>query len=118
MIPPTQVLNILCQSSPSTSSILCLYGISPLTYVTLSPVKVSELTEEQKEYLAKLETEKAEAAASGSGTTDNNKGASTIFHGKAEKDYQGRWHHLSIYFIHSNINAVTPQLHYRLSLRL
>ena len=85
MIPPTQVLSILCQSSSSTSS--------PLTYVTLSPVKVSELTEEQKEYLAKLETEKAEAAASGSGTTDNNKGASTIFHGKAEKDYQGRWHH-------------------------
>jgi pre-mRNA-processing factor 17 len=51
--------------------------------------QVSELTEEQKEYMAKIEAEKAEAGASGSGAGDDNKGASSIFHGKADKDYQG-----------------------------
>ncbi len=40
--------------------------------------------------MAKIEAEKAEAAASGSGAAADPKGPATIWHGgKAEKDYQG-----------------------------
>lgn len=47
--------------------------------------------------MAKIEAEKAEAAASGSGAAgDNNKGASSIFHGKADKDYQGEPAHRAV----------------------
>ncbi|EFJ39885.1 hypothetical protein VOLCADRAFT_78216 [Volvox carteri f. nagariensis] len=48
--------------------------------------EVSELTEEQKEYIAKMEAAKMEAAAGAVET----KGPTTFFHGKDEKDYQGR----------------------------
>lgn len=51
----------------------------------LITAQVSELTEEQKEHMAKLEAERAEAAASSVDT----KGPSTVFHGKQQKDYQG-----------------------------
>ena len=39
--------------------------------------------------MAKLDAEKAEAAASGSGAVDTSKGVTSVFHGKADKDYQG-----------------------------
>jgi hypothetical protein len=48
--------------------------------------QTSELTEEQKEYLAKLEAGKEAAAAQDVGT----KGPSALFHGKEAKDYQVR----------------------------
>eukprot|EP00955_Chlamydomonas_euryale_P106899 365734-Chlamydomonas_euryale.AAC.7 len=47
--------------------------------------EVSELTEQQKEYLAKLEEEKAEKASA-----SEVKGPTTIWHGKEKSDYQGR----------------------------
>jgi hypothetical protein len=48
-------------------------------------LQLSELTDEQKEYMAKLESEKAEASTN----TSDSKGPTSIFHGKSEKDYQG-----------------------------
>ncbi|GLC42328.1 hypothetical protein PLESTB_000659000 [Pleodorina starrii] len=48
--------------------------------------EVAELTEEQKEFISKMEAAKMEAAA---GQVDS-KGPTTFFHGKEEKDYQGR----------------------------
>lgn len=56
-----------------------------LHVVSLITAQVSELTEEQKEHMAKLEAERAEAAASSVDT----KGPSTVFHGRQQKDYQG-----------------------------
>jgi WD40 repeat protein len=54
-------------------------------------LQVSELTEEQKEYMAKLEAEKVETAASGNNAAGSN-APTTIWHGKAEKtDYQGSY---------------------------
>ncbi len=46
--------------------------------------QVAELTEEQKEYIAKQEAAKLEAAA---GAVDA-KGPTSFFHGKSDKDYQ------------------------------
>jgi pre-mRNA-processing factor 17 len=52
--------------------------------------EVSELTDEQKEYMAKIEEEKAEAGGDGGGPAAA-KGPTSIWHGKAQKtDYQGR----------------------------
>ncbi|KXZ41899.1 hypothetical protein GPECTOR_249g617 [Gonium pectorale] len=48
--------------------------------------EVAELTEEQKEYIAKMEAAKVEAAA---GAVEA-QGPTSFFHGKEEKDYQGR----------------------------
>lgn len=48
-------------------------------------MQVAELTEEQKEYIAKMQAEK-EAAASAEDVEA--KGPTSFFHGKAEKDYQ------------------------------
>jgi len=48
--------------------------------------EVVELTEEQKEYLAKMEADKLESAAD----SVESKGPTSFFHGKADKDYQGR----------------------------
>eukprot|EP00798_Chlamydomonas_sp_ICE-L_P006550 gene6550-3202_t len=48
--------------------------------------EVSELTEEQKEYMAKVEAEKIEGAV---GAIEV-KGPTSFFHGKEDKDYQGR----------------------------
>ncbi|KAI8473364.1 MAG: WD40-repeat-containing domain protein [Monoraphidium minutum] len=54
-------------------------------------VKAVELTEEQKEYMAKFNAEKEEkAAAKGEGGEGEGKGATSFFHGKEAKDYQGR----------------------------
>mmetsp|Transcript_18506 Transcript_18506/g.51945 ORF Transcript_18506/g.51945 Transcript_18506/m.51945 type:complete len:569 (-) Transcript_18506:353-2059(-) len=49
-------------------------------------VHAAELTEEQKEYLAKVEAAKMESAAD----QVEAKGPTSFFHGKEEKDYQGR----------------------------
>lgn len=49
-------------------------------------VKVAELTEEQKEYMAQVETAKMEAA----GNSVETKGPASFFHGKEKEDYQGR----------------------------
>ena len=48
-------------------------------------LQVSELTEEQKEYMAQQEAAKLEAAA---GSVDT-KGPASFFHGKEKEDYQG-----------------------------
>ena len=50
-------------------------------------VQATELTEEQKEYIAKAEAEKQEAAA----LNVDAKGPTSFFHGKEKQDYQGRW---------------------------
>ena len=67
---------------------------APFTLAARQPwankvAEVIELTEEQKDYMAKMEAEKAEAAAhAGEGGAKD--GATSIFHGKEAKDYQGR----------------------------
>ncbi|PNW84243.1 hypothetical protein CHLRE_04g226450v5 [Chlamydomonas reinhardtii] len=48
--------------------------------------EIAELTEEQKEFIAKAEAAKLEAAA---GSVDK-QGPTSFFHAKEEKDYQGR----------------------------
>lgn len=52
--------------------------------VPLACVQVAELTEEQKEYLAKMSAEKEAAAPE----DVEARGPTTFFHGKADKDYQ------------------------------
>ncbi len=72
-------------------------SFSPLSFspashtdASLSPcvLQISELTDEQKEYLAKLEAEKAEKAG-GEGGSVEAKGPTSIWHGKEKTDYQG-----------------------------
>lgn len=48
-------------------------------------LQTTDLTEEQKEYMAKMEAEKLENAANSVAT----KGPTSFFHGKDALDYQG-----------------------------
>lgn len=49
-------------------------------------LQLAELTEEQKEYIAKMQADKEAAAAE----DVEARGPTSFFHGKAEKDYQVR----------------------------
>jgi hypothetical protein len=61
-----------------------VWNVNLLAVLLLS--QVSELTEEQKEYLAKMEANKEGKAAEEVET----KGPTSFFHGKESKDYQVR----------------------------
>jgi hypothetical protein len=65
----------------------------PLLYLPTHCLhQVSELTEEQKAYMAEVEAAKMEAAADSVET----KGPTSFFHGKADKDYQGGMVHMCV----------------------